>query len=141
MHRCRSGQELTLLDAAHNPDGAVSLSHVLDPSVLGEIESRRDVALVFGTLPTKNWKSMLQRLEHVAFHKVFVAPPVRSAVDPQLMADAVGGEVAPSVVDGLTRARALVGQRGVVVVTGSIYLVGAARAALLGLDADPVLEG
>jgi dihydrofolate synthase/folylpolyglutamate synthase len=137
----RSGQELTLLDAAHNPDGAVALSHVLDPSVLGEIESRRDVALVFGTLPTKNWKAMLQRLDHVAFHKVFVAPPVRHAADPKLMAETIGGEVAPSVVDALARARTLVGQRGVVVVTGSIYLVGAARAALLGLEADPVLEG
>ena len=84
---------------------------------------------------------MLQRLEHVAYHKVFVAPPTRSAADPQLLAQAMGGEVAPSVVEGLTRARTLVGQRGVVVVTGSIYLVGAARAALLGLDPDPVVEG
>jgi len=51
----RNGQELTLLDCAHNPDGAVALSHALDPSVLGEIESRREIALVFGTLHTKNW--------------------------------------------------------------------------------------
>jgi len=137
----RNGQELTLLDAAHNPDGAVSLSHVLDPSVLGEIESRRDVALVFGTLASKNWKAMLHRLEHVAYHKVFVAPPTPSAADPNLLAQTMGGEVAPTVVEGLTRARMLVGQRGVVVVTGSIYLVGAARAALLGLDPDPAIEG
>jgi dihydrofolate synthase / folylpolyglutamate synthase len=136
----RNGLELTLLDCAHNPDGAVALSHVLDPSVLGEIESRRDVALVFGAIQSKNWRSMLQRLEHVSYHRVFVAPPVSKAVDPQLMVQAMGGEIAPNIADGLARARTLVGPRGVVVVTGSTYLVGAARATLLGIEPDPAVE-
>ena len=133
----RNGQELTLLDCAHNPDGAVALSHVLDPSVLGEVESRREIALVFGALQTKNWRAMLRRLEQVAGHRVFVAPPVRNAVDPREMVKAVTGEVAGSVAEALTRARNIVGARGVVVVTGSTFLVGAARALLLGVPADP----
>ena len=136
----RNGQELTLLDCAHNPDGAVALSHVLDPSVLGEIESRRDVALVFGTIQSKNWKAMLSRLEQVAGHRVFVAPPIKKAVDPHIMADAVGGEVAEDVGQALVRAREIVGEHGVVVVTGSTFLVGAARAQLLGLPADPAVD-
>jgi dihydrofolate synthase/folylpolyglutamate synthase len=133
----RNGQELTLLDCAHNPDGAVALSHVLDPSVLGEVESRREIALVFGTLQTKNWRAMLRRLEQVAGHRVFVSPPLKNGVDPREMAKLVTGEVAASVSDALTRARNLVGARGVVVVTGSTFLVGAARALLLGAPADP----
>ncbi|HMI83769.1 MAG TPA: folylpolyglutamate synthase/dihydrofolate synthase family protein [Polyangiaceae bacterium] len=133
----RNGQELTLLDCAHNPDGAVALSHVLDPSVLGEVESRREIALVFCALQTKNWRAMLRRLEQVAGHRVFVAPPVRNAVDPREMVKAVTGEVAGSVAEALTRARNIVGARGVVVVTGSTFLVGAARALLLGVPADP----
>jgi dihydrofolate synthase/folylpolyglutamate synthase len=133
----RNGQELTLLDCAHNPDGAVALSHVLDPSVLGEVESRREIALVFGTLQTKNWRAMLRRLEQVAGHRVFVAPPLRNGVDPNEMVKVVTGEVASSVSDALTRARSLVGARGVVVVTGSTFLVGAARALLLGAPSDP----
>lgn len=136
----RNGQELTLLDCAHNPDGAVALSHVLDPSVLGEIESRRDVALVFGAIESKNWKAMLSRLEQVAGHRVFVAPPVKKAVDPHVMAEAVGGEVAEDVGSALARAREIVGEHGVVVVTGSTFLVGAARAQLLGLPADPAVD-
>lgn len=136
----RSGQELTLLDVAHNPDGAVCLSHVLDPSVFGEIESRRDVALVFGALNTKNWRSMLRRLEQVASHRVFVAPPLSKAVDPTEMSALFGGTVAASVPEALTRARALVGSRGLVVVTGSSFLVGAARAFLLGLPTDPPID-
>jgi dihydrofolate synthase/folylpolyglutamate synthase len=136
----RNGQELTLLDCAHNPDGAVALSHMLDPSVLGEVESRRDVALVFGAIEPKNWRAMLARLDHVAGHRLFVAPPVNKAVDPQKMADAVGGEVCASISDALARARELVGSAGLVVVTGSTFLVGAARALLLGLPTDPAVD-
>lgn len=136
----RNGQELTLLDSAHNPDGAVALSHALDPSVLGDIESRKEIALVFGAINTKNWRAMLKRLESVAGHRVFVAPPVKKAVDPYEMSAAFTGEVAEGVPDALARARALVGQRGLVVVTGSIFLVGAARASLLNLPTDPAID-
>jgi dihydrofolate synthase/folylpolyglutamate synthase len=136
----RNGQELTLLDCAHNPDGAVALSHALDPSVLGDIESRKEIALVFGAIGSKNWRAMLKRLESVAGHRVFVAPPVRRAVDPYEMSAAFAGEVAESVPDALARGRQLVGQRGLVVVTGSIFLVGAARASLLNLPTDPAID-
>lgn len=138
----RSGQELTLLDCAHNPDGTVALSHVLDPSILGEIESRRDVALVFGALKRKSWRAMVRRLDQVAAHKIFVAPPLSpdKVVDPAEMAAAFNGTVADSVADALSQARARVGQSGLVVVTGSIYLVGAARALLLNLPADPPVD-
>ena len=136
----RNGQELTLLDCAHNPDGAVALSHVLDPSVLGEVESRREVALVFGALESKNWRAMLKRLDQVAAHRVFVAPPVNKAVDPREMAQVVSGEVVGTVAEALERARAIVGPRGVVVVTGSTFLVGAARSLLLGLPTDPAVD-
>jgi dihydrofolate synthase/folylpolyglutamate synthase len=136
----RNGQELTLLDCAHNPDGAVALSHSLDPSVLGEIESRREIALVFGALNTKNWRAMLRRLEQVAGHRVYAAPPISKAVDPNEMVKVSPGEVAPSVSDALARARSLVGPRGVVVVAGSTFLVGAARALLLNLPTDPAVD-
>jgi dihydrofolate synthase/folylpolyglutamate synthase len=136
----RNGQELTLLDCAHNPDAAVALVHSLDPSILGEIESRRDVALVFGAIKTKNYKAMLKRLEPVAGHRLYVAPPVSRAVDPALMTDVLSGEVVSNVGDALTRARTLVGSKGIVIVTGSTFLVGAARALLLGLPSDPAVD-
>jgi dihydrofolate synthase/folylpolyglutamate synthase len=137
----RNGRELTLLDCAHNPDGAVTLSHVLDPGLLGEIESRREIALVFGALDRKNWRAMLRRLEQVAGHRVFVAPPIAGhAVDPREMAAMLAGEVAENVQQALVRARSMVGPFGVVVVTGSTYLVGAARALLLGLQSDPPID-
>lgn len=136
----RNGQDLTLLDCAHNPDGAVALSHALDPTLLGEVESKRDIALVFGAISTKNWKAMLRRLEHIAGHRIFVAPPVGSPADPHEMAKTMKGEVAEDVTDALDRARAKVGPRGIVVVTGSTFLVGAARALLLSLPCDPAVD-
>jgi dihydrofolate synthase/folylpolyglutamate synthase len=137
----RNGRELTLLDCAHNPDGAVTLSHMLDPGLLGEIESRREIALVFGALKSKNWRAMLKRLEQVAGHRVYVAPPIpERAVPPAEMRSVLSGEVATDIAEALARARSLVGQYGVVVVAGSTYLVGAARAILLGLQSDPAID-
>lgn len=137
----RNGQELTLLDCAHNPDGAVTLSHVIDASLMGAVGSRRDVVLVFGSLKRKNWRAMLARLDHTAAHHVFTAPPIANAVDPQEMAAVVpGSEVVLDLREALARARAIVGQRGLVVVTGSTLLVGPARALLLGLDRDPPID-
>lgn len=134
LHRNR--RELTLLDCAHNPDGAVALSHALDPGLL-EVESRRDVALVFGTLVGKNYRAMLKRLASVVGHRIYVAPPVDRAEDPHKYLDILPGEVAPDVPTALARAREIVGIDGVVVVTGSVFLVGAARATLLDLERDP----
>jgi len=133
----RSGQELTLLDCAHNPDGAVALSHVIDSSLLSAVGSRRDVALVFGALRRKSWRAMLARLEHTAAHLVFTRAPAADAVDPAEMVAHQGGIAVPDLAEALARARSIVGPRGLVVVTGSALLVGAARAVLLGLEADP----
>ncbi len=136
LHRNR--KELTLLDCAHNPDGMVTLSHSLDPSLL-EVESRRNIAVVFGTVQGKSYKAMLKRLEPVAGHRVYVAPPVMNAQDPDSFPPILSGEVASTVESALERAREIVGETGVVVVTGSTFLVGAARAILLNLPRDPAV--
>lgn len=110
----------------------------MDPSLL-DVESRRDIALVFGTIEGKNYKAMLQRLEPVAGHRIYVAPPVPSAQDPNKYPPILSGEVVADVETALERARERVGSRGVVVVTGSTFLVGAARALLLNLPRDPAV--
>jgi dihydrofolate synthase/folylpolyglutamate synthase len=133
----RSGQELTLLDCAHNPDAAVCLSHVIDSSLAGGAGTRGDVALVFGAMQSKNWRSMLDRLEHSAGHRFYVAPPVSKAVDPAEMVKYASGQTFTDVGRAIEAARAKVGPQGLVVVTGSCFLVGAARAILLNLETDP----
>ncbi len=124
-----------LLDAAHNPDGASALARALSAE-------GRPACLVFGTLTDKSWPEMLDALAPLAAARVYVAPPVlpgvpRAATDPSIFATRHPGETASSVREGLARARELAGSKGLIVVSGSIFLVGEARAHLLGLPRDP----
>jgi dihydrofolate synthase / folylpolyglutamate synthase len=136
----RGGQDLTLLDCAHNPDGAVCLSQVIDSSIGGSGGSRRDVALVFGATRGKNWQSMLDRLEHSVGHRFYVRPPLLRGEEPEPMAAYKPGRICSSVREALAAARSTVGSDGLVVVAGSVFLVGAARAELLGLKSDPAAD-
>lgn len=136
----RNGQELTLLDCAHNPDGCVTLSHIIEATVSEGASGRRRVALVFGTLAQKNWKAMLARLEQSSGHRLYVRPEATETADPEAMARAYKGEVQDTIQQALLRARELVGPTGLIVVAGSTYLVAPARALLLGLPTDPLVE-
>lgn len=120
-----------LLDAAHNPDGALALAAHVRSLALPPAE----VALVFGTLSDKDWGPMLDTLAPLAGLRLYVAPSgaSRGAVDPSAMAARHAGTLAPSVPDALTATAA----RSLVVVAGSMVLVGHARAVLLGLPRDP----
>jgi dihydrofolate synthase/folylpolyglutamate synthase len=122
-----------LLDAAHNPDGAVSLGAHLSQLA----PDARRVALVFGTLADKAWPEMIDGLAPRAAHHVYVTPKGRAATDPAAIASRHAGVVASSVADALEKARAAVGPGGLVVACGSVYLIGEARAQLLGLERDP----
>jgi dihydrofolate synthase/folylpolyglutamate synthase len=124
-----------LLDAAHNPDGAHALAaalaeHACDPARL---------ALVFGTMADKDAAAMLTILAPRARLRFYVAPEGRRATDPAGLVLHQPGVVASTVAEALARARAAVGRDGFIVVTGSIFLVGAARSHLLGLARDPAI--
>jgi dihydrofolate synthase / folylpolyglutamate synthase len=124
-----------LLDAAHNPDGADALAqHVRSLAV-----DPADVTLVFGTLGDKDWGGMLDRLAPLARTRIYVAPDggSRGAIDPSALSARHPGAVATSMADGLAKAREHRSGRGMVVIAGSLVLVGEARALLLGLPRDP----
>jgi dihydrofolate synthase / folylpolyglutamate synthase len=125
-----------LLDGAHNPDGARSLVLAL------EDEAARGVtapgAMVFGALADKAWPSMLEVLAQIPCPRIYVAPQGRAAADPAALAGHVAGRVAASIGEGMRLARAAAGDPAApVVVCGSLYLVGEARALLLDLPTDP----
>ena len=119
-----------LLDGAHNPDGARALVLALESAAIAPS------AVVFGALADKAWAEMLEVLVSLPCPRVYVAPRGRAATDPAELATRAPGEVMPSVPLALARARALAGG-GPVVVCGSLYLVGEARARLLDLSEDP----
>ena len=123
-----------LLDAAHNVDGAEALARHLRSTGLPADE----IALVFGTLADKNWPQMLDVLAPLAGDRFYVAPKGagRGPADAAAMVARHAGAELPSTRDALAGFPEGIGP-SLVVVAGSIVLVGEARGLLLGLPRDP----
>ena len=120
-----SERPLTLLDGGHNPDGIAALAESL-PEILGGF--RRLVAVV-SILDDKDAPGMLAKLVPVCDALVLTSSQNPRALPPptlQSLAGQLGCTSAESVRDplpALARARELAGPDGVVLATGSIYLV------------------
>jgi dihydrofolate synthase/folylpolyglutamate synthase len=117
-------EPLTLLDGAHNPDGIAALAESL-PDIAG---GRRTVAVV-SILDDKDAAAMLAALLPACQAFVLTSSQNPRALPPptlESLTRQIGGPPAELVRDpraALERARALAGTEGVVVATGSIYLV------------------
>jgi dihydrofolate synthase/folylpolyglutamate synthase len=115
---------LTLLDGAHNPEGMAALAESL-PDIAGE---RRIVAVV-SILDDKDAAGMLAALLPVCDAVILTSSQNPRALPPptlESLTRQIGGPPADLVPDphaALERARALAGNDGVVLATGSIYLV------------------
>ena len=125
---------LTLFDGAHNPSGAQALAASL-PEVFG---SRRPRVAVVGVLEDKDAAGMLETLLPHLDHVVFTRPANPRSLSPATLttlAEKLGGppvETVPGPQAAVARARELAGPNGVVLATGSIYLI----ADLVREDAD-----
>jgi dihydrofolate synthase/folylpolyglutamate synthase len=130
-----------ILDAAHNPHGAAALALALEESF-----AFATLVGVVGVLSDKDATGMLEALEPVLAHIVCTqprSPRALAALDLAATAAGVFGEdrvtVADDLGDAIDRAAALAeadlqyGGSGVLV-TGSIVLVGEARALLAGTE-------
>jgi dihydrofolate synthase/folylpolyglutamate synthase len=134
MERLTSGGVEWILDVAHNPAGVWALRAGLNSALDGE----RPGVLVFSCLKDKPVEEMAQILFPL-FDEVIVAEihSARAASMESLMAaaEATGTRAveAGSVREALelARLRAMSAERRVAVVSGSVYLVGEARALLL----------
>jgi dihydrofolate synthase/folylpolyglutamate synthase len=120
------GEEpLTLLDGAHNPEGMAALAESLPEIVAG----RDNVVAVVSILDDKDAAGMLALLMGHCHALVFTSSHNPRALPPptlQSLARQLHGPPAESVRDpeaALRRARELAGADGVVLATGSIYLV------------------
>jgi dihydrofolate synthase/folylpolyglutamate synthase len=118
---------LTLLDGAHNAEGMAALVESLPELV----DSRPpDVVAVVSILSDKDAAGMLSALAPVCSSLVLTASWNPRALPPatlQSLTRQLGGpptEIVPDARAALARARTLVGPKGAVLVTGSLYLVG-----------------
>jgi len=121
----RTSRGDVLLDAAHNGAGVASLAAYL--SELGQ-----PFTLLFGMLASKVDRAALRALFAMAGDVVLTAAPSPRGLSPQELARQVGAEGAEALLDpSEALAHALKRAGGdLVVVSGSIYLVGAVRADL-----------
>lgn len=133
---------LTLLDGAHNPDGMAALVESL-----GELAPDRRLVAVISILDDKDAASMLRMLLPVADALVLTSSQNPRALPPPTLASLAGqldgppSEIVHDPRAALARARVLAGPQGVVIATGSIYLIadlsrplseaGAGRASML----------
>jgi len=119
-----------ILDGAHNPAGARALA-----AYLKRFYPKRRIWLIFGAMKDKAVAEVAATLFPLAHDFIFTAPDnIRSMPPEELRQIAGRGETAPNIAAALAR----ISERGhledlsddVVLITGSLYLVGEARAAL-----------
>jgi dihydrofolate synthase / folylpolyglutamate synthase len=122
----RRGWPEIVLDVAHNPAGAWALR-----SALSERYDNRPLIFVFAAMRDKAISEMTEILFPLADRVIVTRPQNPRAASPeeiQQAASRTGAEIEPVAETGaaLDRARSASGPHTVVVVTGSIYLVGEA---------------
>lgn len=127
---------LTLVDGAHNPEGIAALVESL-PEIR---EGFRDLVAVVSILDDKDAPAMLAQLVPACNAFVLTSSQNPRALPPptlQSLVGQLGGTRAEAVRDphaALRRARELAGTGGVVLATGSIYLVADLVAAAAGVS-------
>jgi len=127
-----------LLDVGHNPAGAWALR-----AAVSHLDRGQPLTLVFGCLKDKPAVELAQILFPL-FGKVVLTPvdsPRSASVEDLLAAAATTSsevEAAAEAVGALERALQLTPINGLVVVTGSVYLVGQLRPRLVAGQGVPV---
>jgi dihydrofolate synthase / folylpolyglutamate synthase len=122
----RAGWPEIVLDVAHNPAGAWALR-----SALSERYDNRPLIFVFGAMRDKAISEMTEILFPLALRVIATRPENPRSASPEEIQQAgsrTGTEIEPVAEVGaaLEHARAGAGPGAVIVVTGSIYLVGEA---------------
>ena len=113
------GERRILLDAAHNPASMRALVDILKTDPTAQLP-----AVLLGMSGEKNWREMCRLIAPLAARVVAVPTSTQKSQRPEIIAETCGefcaAEAAPSIPEGLER---LAGEP-LVVVAGSIYLVG-----------------
>lgn len=119
------GHPTIIIDGAHNQDGAKGLRENLNG-----FYPQQEIVFLLGILQDKDVTAIVKELIGPADKVVVVAPLSERAGEPQDIAreiQAAHVETADSIMEGLERTHILAGDKGVICIAGSLYLVGAAR--------------
>ena len=121
---------LVVVDGAHNADGARVLA-----AEMGRLAPGRRVHLLFAVMRDKSWSAMVQALGSVAASVTVTCVRPPRGEDPVRLAAAFAPHgpvtIASDPVAALERLRRTVDTHDVILVAGSLFLVGAVREGLL----------
>lgn len=126
-----------IVDGAHNPAEMEALRRTLEHALPG-----RRVVVVFAVMADKDVGSMARSIAPLAKAVVATkAPGTSRAADPETLVQHFEGRVGKVVVESdadraLDLALSMSGRDGVVLVTGSLYIVGHLRSARLPVGAE-----
>jgi dihydrofolate synthase/folylpolyglutamate synthase len=131
----RCGENKLLIDCAHNPAGVKSLISYFESRGLKEIN------LGFGVLSSKNWKEMIDRLLPYVKQWNLLTPPAESAVEAEDLQEYLKTTGNSGIIYGRDYNKYIddinISSQSNLVLTGSIYLIGALRP-LLTKEVKPV---
>jgi len=113
-----------ILDGAHNPAGARALAGYLERFYAG-----RKIWMIYGAMRDKAVEEIAGILFPLASELVLTAPDNARALRPEALRELAGrGRIAPDIQTALEKIRAEISEEDAVVITGSLFLVGEARA-------------
>jgi dihydrofolate synthase/folylpolyglutamate synthase len=119
-------QPTVILDGAHNGEGVRALVSEIQDS-----QGLKKVMLLFAAMEDKDWSLMLGELSTVVSEVVLTRVSIERSADPSRMAKAVGHKIALTVIENPIQAMRFLLDRAdrddVVLVTGSLYLLGEVR--------------
>jgi len=125
-------EPLTILDAAHNPDGARALQETLKSAF-----PNRPIILVMGISRDKDAAEMARHLCPMARDVIVTRYRMHRAMAAEQLLEAAreyapAARCVPTVAESIRTADKLVGSDGIIVVAGSIFTVGDAMAYFAG---------
>jgi dihydrofolate synthase/folylpolyglutamate synthase len=126
-----------LLDGAHNPAAAGILARTLK-----SLKKSGRIFLVMGIMADKDMAGILAKLAPLAHTVICTRPRYFRAAPPEELAARVAAMGIPpltaeSVPEAIRRARELAGPKDHIVITGSLFTVGEAKAYLEGREGEP----
>jgi len=113
-----------ILDGAHNPAGARALARYLE-----RFYSRQRIWMIYGAMRDKAIEEVAEILFPMAHELIFTAPDSARAVRPEALAGLAGRGRCADLDAALEIIRTEAGSDDVVVITGSLFLIGEARLA------------
>ena len=119
-------QPTVILDGAHNPEGVNAL--------VDELRVRRQgrrIKLLFATMADKEWEIMLRALSPAVDEVVFTKVDMERSADPRMLAEKLSEPIPHRIIaDARSAVTTLLNEadrRDIIVVAGSLYLLGEVR--------------